>query len=186
MGRALDRQIGDLQRAAQLQARLFRPSVVAEAQYLRLAAYSTYDQYFVKFKQNDFAVAVAVAIPLWTGGRGGDSARAARARLDRAEAARRGRDRDLELAVRRAEGEFARTSAQVTIAASARSLAGENVRVARALAAEGRGGASDVELAEIAAAEAQEDAVNAEQAALAARLALLDLRGELPGAIRSR
>lgn len=179
--RALDLQVEELGRAARLQARLFQPTVVAEAQYLRLASYNNFDQYFVKFRENDFSVAVAVSIPLWTGGRTSNAAMAGKGRLERAEASRRARSRDLELAVLRAEAELARTSAAAGVARSAESVAHESLRVARALAAEGRGGVSDVDLAEIAAAEAVEDAANAAAAELAARLALRELRGERPG-----
>jgi outer membrane protein TolC len=178
--RALDKQIEDLGRAAQIRSRWFQPSVVAEAQYLRLAKYNNYDQYFVKFEENDFVVAVAVSVPLWTGGRHGDAGLAAKARLERTQARRRARERDLELVVRRAETELARTSASATVARSAEAWAAESLRVAKALAVEGRGNLSDVDLAEIAAADAAEDAANAADAELAARLTLRELRGEPP------
>jgi outer membrane protein TolC len=174
---SLSRQIDHLDRAARLAARVFQPSVVAETQYLRLAKYNNFDQYFVNFKEDDFSIAVAVSIPIWTGGRKGDLAKGAHSRLERAEAARRARERDLELAVRRAEAELARTSAATGVSRSAESVAAESLRVAQALAEEGRGGPSDVELAEIAAAEAAEDAANAADAELAARLTLRELLG---------
>jgi len=176
--RALDKQIDELGRAAKIRSRLFQPSVVAEAQYLRLAKYNNYDQYFVKFQENDFQVAVAVSVPLWTGGRHGDEGLAAKARLDRVEAQRRARERDLELVVRRAETELVRTSASAAVARSAEAWAGESLRVAKALAEEGRGNPSDVDVAEIAAADAAEDAANAADAELAARLTLRELRGQ--------
>lgn len=184
--RSLERQTENLAHAVELQGRWFRPSVVAEAQYLRLASYNGFDQYFVKFKQNDFSVALAVSLPLWSGGRADDAAAAAHARLDRVEAARRARDRDLELEVARAEAELARSSAAWGVARSAEAVAGDVVLVGRALSAEGRGETDGVELAEIAAREAHDASAHAGQAYLAARVALLALRGELPGAMAER
>ncbi len=184
--RSLDRQRENLAHAVELRGWWFRPSVVAEAQYLRLASYNGFDQYFVKFKPNDFSVALAVSLPIWSGGRADDAAAAARARLVRVDAARRARERDLELEVARAEGELARASAAWGVARSAEAVAAEGVLVARALSAEGRGEPDGLELAEIAAREAHDVFARAGQGYLAARVTLLALRGELPGALSER
>jgi outer membrane protein TolC len=184
--RSFDRQLPDLRRAAALQQKSWLPIVEAEAQYLRLVSYNNFDQYFVKFKPNDFAIGVSVAVPLWTGGRLVHATTAARARVEHAEAARRGRERDLEIEVRRAEAELTVAGARHALARRASNVAAEALRVARALAAEGRGEPDDVDVREIAAAEARDDLAQATQGVLAARLKLLELRGELPAALVSR
>ena len=175
---ALTREIESLARAAEIAGRSFRPVIAAEAQYLRLASYNHFDQYFVRFKPDDFAAAVTISVPLWTSGRTAQAAAAARARLARAEALLKARERDVELTVTLAEADGTRADGQIAVARSAEAAAREAVRIARELAAEGRGGTNDVERAQIALGAAQEQAGNAGQALLAARLRLLELRGE--------
>lgn len=177
--RALEREVDALRLAAQARSRLFQPSVVAEAQYLRLASYNGFDDYFRKFKENDFSIAVAISVPIWAGGRTREMATEARARVARAEAALRLRARDLELSVRRAEADLARADAAGGVARSAEAVARERSRIAGALAAEGRGEPNAAELADIALARAQEESANAAQGMLTARVTLLALRGEL-------
>ena len=178
--RAIDREIEALDRAARIQGRLFQPVVQAEAQYLRLASFNNFDQYFVKFKPDNFSVAVSISVPLWTGGRTAEASAAARARLARAEASHRARAREIELEVLRSEGELARAGARHAVAMSGTGYATERLRVARALAAEGRAEANEVDLAEFALGLAREDEMSAEQGVLAARVALAALRGDLP------
>lgn len=60
------------------------------------------------------------------------------------------------------------------------------MRIASALATEGRGGADDVELAEIAHGATAEHRAAAAQGLLAARLRLLDLRGDLDALFAGR
>jgi outer membrane protein TolC len=177
--RALGREIDALSLAAQARSRLFQPSVLAEAQYLRLASYNHFDDYFRRFKENDFSIAVSITVPVWAGGRTREMAAEARARVARTEAALRVRTRDLELSVRRAEADLARADAAGGVARSAEALARERARIAGALAAEGRGEPNGAELADIALARTQEELANAAQGILAARVALLALRGEL-------
>ncbi|MEP7131737.1 MAG: TolC family protein [Acidobacteriota bacterium] len=184
--RALDGEIEALTRAARIQGRLFQPTIAAEAQYLRLASYNRFEQYFVKFKADDLAAAVTLSVPLWTGGRSGEAAAGRRARLERAESARRLRERDVELAVALAEADLSRARGELGVAQSAAAATAEGLRVARALAIEGRGGADDVELAEIARGASAEQKAAASQALLAARLRLLDLRGDLLTAFTGR
>ncbi|MEP6767953.1 MAG: TolC family protein [Acidobacteriota bacterium] len=178
--KAIDREIEALARAAQIQGRLFQPVVQAEAQYLRLASYNNFDQYFVKFRPDDFAVAVSITVPLWTGGRSAEASAGARARLARAEASRRSRAREIELEVLRAEGELARAGARHAVATSASGFAAERLRVARALAGEGRAEANELDLAEAGLGVAREDEASAAQGVLAARVAVAALRGDLP------
>ena len=177
--RALEREVDALRLAAQARSRLFQPSVVAEAQYLRLASYNDFDDYFRRFKEDDFSIAVSISVPLWAGGRTREMAAEARARVARAEAALRLRARDLELSVRRAEADLARADAAGGVARSAEAVARERSRIAGALAAEGRGEPNAAELADIALARAQEESANAAQGVLTARVTLLALRGEL-------
>ncbi len=180
---ALDRQAEVLERAASLQKRAWLPVVQAEGQYMRLANYNNFDQYFVKFKANDWAVGVSVAVPLWTSGRLGHGQAAAQARLEKTRADRRARERDLELAVRHAEADLARSQGELRLATRALAVARDALRVAQALANEGRGEPDAVERGEIAAAKAEDDLGQASQGLLTARTKLLELRGELPGAL---
>lgn len=180
---ALDRQTSALERAATLQKRAWLPVVQAEGQYMRLSDYNNFDQYFVKFKSNDWAVGISVAVPLWTGGRLRHGQTAADARVEKIRADRRGRERDLELAVRRAEADLSRARADFQLSSRALAAAREGLRVAQALAAEGRGEADGVDLGEIAVAKAEDERAEAGQGLLAARARLLELRGELPAAL---
>jgi outer membrane protein len=177
--RSLEREIDTLRAAAAAQSKWIQPTILAEAQYLRLAKYNHFDDYFRRFKEDDFSVGVSISIPVWASGRMGELAAEARARVARAEAALRGRARDVELAVRRGEADLARASAQEAVARSAESVARERVRIASALAAEGRGEPDGAQLADLALVRAGEEAANASQAVLAARVSLLALRGEL-------
>jgi outer membrane protein TolC len=148
-----------------------------------MASFNNYDQYFVKFKENNFTVGVSVIVPLWTGGRFNESKSAANARLARAEGERRVRERDLELAVRRAEAETARAAAEASLASRALAVAREELRVARALADEGRGEPEAIEAREIAVADAEDQEANAGQGLVAARAKLLELTGELTASL---
>ncbi len=180
---ALDRQAGALERAASLQKHAWLPTVQAEGQYMLLANYNNFDQYFVKFKSNDWAVGVSVAVPLWTAGRLGHGQTAAQARLDRAQADRRARERDLELAVRRAEADLEHARGELQLATRALAVARESLRAVEALANEGRSEPDARDRAEIVVARAEDDLGQASQGLLAARARLLELTGELPAAL---
>jgi len=180
---ALDAEAAALERSTFLQKRAWLPVVQAEGQYLRLSNYNNFDQYFVKFKPNDWALGVSVAVPLWTGGRLSHAQVAAEARLEKARADRLVRDRDLELDVRRAEGELIRAEARLALAVRAEALARETLRFGKALAVEGRAEPDDLDRRTIAAGEARDDRTLASLQLLAARVKLLELRGELPGAL---
>ncbi len=180
---ALDAEAAALERAVFLQKRAWLPVIQAEGQYLRLSNYNNFDQYFVKFKSNDWALGVSVVVPLWTGGRLSHAQVAAEARLGKARADRLLRDRDLELDVRRAEGELIRAEPRLALAVRAEALARETLRVAKALAVEGRAEPDDLDRRTIAAGEARDARTLASLQLLAARVKLLELRGELPGAL---
>lgn len=180
---ALAQEAEALERAALLQKRAWLPVIQAEGQYLRLSNYNNFDQYFVKFKSNDWAIGVSVAVPLWTGGRLGHGEAAATARLEKARADRRVRDRDVELAVRRAEADAARYDGERKLATRSLSVARDGLRVAQALANEGRGEGNDVDARELDVSRAQIDLAQAEQGLLAARARLFELRGELSSSL---
>ena len=108
---------------------------------------------------------------------------AAEARLEKVWAGRRARATDLELVVRRAEIEARQAQAHFQLASRGLSVAREALRVAQALAGEGRGEPDELERGEIAAAQAQDDLTQASQGLLAARAKLLELTGELPGVL---
>ncbi len=181
--RAFAGRIDALEHSVSLTERAWHPVVEAEAQYLRLAKYNNFDQYFVKFTENNFTVGVSVIVPVWTGGRLAEAKASARARLSRAEGERRVRERDLELAVRRAQAEAVRAAAEAALSRRAAGVAREELRVAKVLADEGRGEPDAVETREIALADAEDDQASAGQGLLAARINLLDLRGELSAAL---
>ena len=122
-------------------------------------------------------------MPLWTWGRFVESRAAARARLAHVEGERRARERDLELAVRRAESESARAAAEAALSRRATGVAREELRVARVLADEGRVEPDEVETREIALAEAEDDEANAGQGLLTARAKLLELTGDLTASL---
>jgi outer membrane protein len=180
---ALEAETAALEKAMFLQKRAWLPVVQAEGQYLRLSNYNNFDQYFVKFKSNDLAVGVSVVVPLWTGGRLSHAQVAAEARLGKARADRQLRDRDLELDVRRAQGDLTRAQARLALALRAETLARETFRVGKALAVEGRAEPDDLDKQTIAAGEARDDRTRASLQLLAARAKLLELRGELPGVL---
>ena len=181
--RAFAERIDALEHSVSLTERSWHPVVEAEAQYLRLASYNNFDQYFVNFKENNFTVGVSVVVPLWTGGRLAEAKASARARLSRAEGERRVRERDLELALRRAQAEAVRAAAEAALSRRAAGVAREELRVARVLADAGRGEPDAVQNREIAVADAEDDRINAGQGLLAARINLLELRGELSAAL---
>jgi len=108
---------------------------------------------------------------------------AAEARLGKARADRLLRDRDLELDVRRAQGELTRAQARLALSVRAEALARETLRVGKALAVEGRAEPDELDKQILAAGEARDDRTKASQQLLAARAKVLELRGELPGAL---
>ena len=184
--KAISERIAALERSVSIADRSWRPTVEAEAQYLRLASYNNFDQYFNNFKENNFTVGVAVVIPLWTSGRFAEERVGTRSRLARAEGERRLRENELELAVRRAEADSIRAGAEAALSSRASSVAREELRVARALADEGRGEPDAVELKEIALVEAEDEEADAGQGLVTARAKLLELTGELTGSLLGR
>jgi outer membrane protein TolC len=154
--------------------------VEATAQYARLYKTADWDLYYTTFEPNTWAVAASLSFPLWTGGRMAKEEARARASLDRVSAARRARERDLELALRRADEAVDRTGAHRDLAGQREAMAGEALRVARALEAEGRVDVTEVAEREAALAEAGAESARADHEWRVARLDRLTLLGDLP------
>jgi len=170
-----------LEKAARWQGRRFVPVVEAAAQYARLYKTSDWDLYYPTFQPDNWAVGASISIPLWTAGRVAAQEAGTRASLERVNAERRARERDLEDALRRAGEAVSRTAARRELAAQRESLAAEALRISRALAAEGR-----IDVAEVAAREAELAAAGQGRAGAdhewrLARLERLALLGALPG-----
>lgn len=172
----LQEAIAALDQAARLRERPVGPVVEAGARYARLYRTTDYDEFYRSFRADEWSVGITVTVPLWTGGRRADAAARSRAARDRVELQLRAREADLELLVRRVEAAVQRAQARASLGRRAEGLAQEELRVARALRAEGR--ESEVEEKEAALAEAEAEAARAEAEALRARVELLTLRGE--------
>jgi outer membrane protein TolC len=168
--------------AAEMRRRAFAPVVEAAAQYSRLATYNDVEQYYRTFKADDWSVGVSIALPLWTGGRAGDAAAQTAARLSRLTEERRARQAELAAQVRRAVEAQARAQAAADLGRQSVAVAEEARRVAGALAAEGRAAPEEIEAREAELADAEEEAARSSAALAAARIEILALRGDLPGA----
>jgi outer membrane protein len=175
-----------LAKSAQIAARPFAPIVEAEAQYQRLTRANHYDQYYLRFKADDWSVGLTLALPLWTGGQ--KAAREARARSLAAKLGdeRRSRETGLDLETRRAVAANDHAAAALSLARRARGISEEELKLARLRASEGRGEADAVAQAEIGQADADQAVARAEFDLAAARARLLALRGELVTAQAAR
>ncbi|MEP6992933.1 MAG: TolC family protein [Acidobacteriota bacterium] len=181
--KSLSREVELLGRSARLERQRFAPVIEASAQYQRLAKFNDYDKYFLAFTPDSVAVGVSVVIPLWTGGRYAGGARRARARLDHAESLRAARESDLELAVRRAEADVARTTAQMSLSRRSQGIEVEALSALQLLVREGRSELSDLDERQMALADADEETARAGMDSLRERARLLALRGELSRAV---
>jgi len=170
-----------LRRSRQLRERWFAPVTVdADAQYSRLSRANGIDQFYVKFREDDWSVALVVAIPLWTGGRLRDGLARADANLDRLNQRHRARAEQVEIEVHRAQSALGQAQG---VARQASAVAEEDLRISGALAAEGRAQPDDLDTRQAALADAQEEEIKAAAALLNARVQLLALRGELLAAL---
>jgi outer membrane protein TolC len=181
--RSLSREIELLGRSASLQSKRWAPVIEASAQYQRLAKYNDWDKYYVTFTPDSVAVGVSIAIPLWTGGRFTDSARRARARLDHAEARRAARESDLEMAVKRAEADVAKSTAERSLSRRSRGIAEQALNAEQLLVREGRSELSGLDERQVALADADEESARASLGSLLERVRLLSLRGDLTRAL---
>ncbi len=176
--RSLGLRIEAFRSALGLRERFFQPSIAAQVQYLRL--FDRFRRYYLNFKPDDFSVGATVTVPMWTSGlRAAASARLA-AQLQQLTAQRDARRSEIELALREAEADVIQAFAENELAARARSVAAESVRLAEELAREGRGEANDVPLAQIELADADDDVANATAHLVTARARLRVVLGELP------
>jgi outer membrane protein TolC len=169
-----------LKRARALRDGWFAPVTVdADAQYSRLSRANGIDQFYVKFRADDWSVALAVGIPLWTGGRLRDSLQRTDANLERLNEQQRARADEIERQIHRAESALDQAALALDIARQAAAVAETDLRMANALAAEGRALPDSQETKAAALADAQEQEIQATADLLTARSHLLALRGDL-------
>jgi outer membrane protein TolC len=135
--RSLERQAEILDALRRVQARPVTPVVQAEAQYWRLS--NKYAKYYNQFKADDWSVAVAVAVPIFSGGRIAEERLRSESAWKRAEARVRERRQLLEILVARREAVLARATSAASLARRARGVAEEAVREAESVARESRG-----------------------------------------------
>ena len=175
---SMARSIQLLDRARRLRRGLMSQITVdADAQYSRLSRANGIDQFYVKFKEDDWSVALAVTVPLWSGGRLRDAGAQADAALDRLERQRRAREEQLEIEVHRAAAGLDQALAAADLARQAGAVAEEDLRIAEALAAEGRANPDDLDSRQAALADARDEEIKATAALLTARVQLLAVRG---------
>jgi outer membrane protein TolC len=178
--RAHQAQIALLERARQHHDGWLSPLTLdAEGQYSRLSRANGIDQFYVKFREDDWSLAVAVSYPLWSGGRLRDSVSQTDANLERLKSEERARAEELEIEVHRAQAGVDQAVAGLAITRQATAVAEEDLRLAGAMAAEGRGGQDDLENREVALAETREEEIKATANLLNARVQLLAVRGDL-------
>jgi outer membrane protein len=178
--RSTARAIELLERAGRLRRGLLaQVTVDADAQYSRLSRANGIDQFYVKFREDDWSVALAVSVPLWSGGRLRDGLAQADAALDRLKQQQRTRAEQIEIEVHRAEAALDQAEAAAGVARQAAAVAEEDLRIGGALAAEGRTKPDDQDSREAALADAREEEVKATANLLTARVQLLAARGEL-------
>ncbi len=177
--RALSEESRSATREAGLEDRWFKPQVVAEARYLYVPPYYNYDKYFLKVDTNTASVGVSVVLPVLSGGLETARAAKARAKEERLKDERQAREEEIVRAVRAAGADADLAARELELARQSGAVAEEALRVAKALAREGRGDPDGVPRAEIEAADAEEGTARAAEAVVGARLALLSLRGDL-------
>jgi outer membrane protein len=177
---AAARSIELLERAIELRhGILAQVTLDADAQYSRLSRANGIDQFYVKFREDDWSVAVAVAVPLWSGGRLRDAGAQAAAELDRRKQQQRAREEQLEIEVHRAAAALDQALGAADLARQSAAVAEEDLRIAEALAAEGRAEADALDSRQAALADAREEEIKATASLLTARVQLLAVRGEL-------
>jgi outer membrane protein TolC len=177
--RALAEQADALAQSAKLMARLFKPSIMAEARYAYVPDAFGYDKYYLNFQENVASIGVSIVLPVLTGGRDSAQAAQSRARLEQVEAQRRLRENDLTQQVGQAQARLARTRLQVGIARRAEALSGEALSQAQALSREGRGEADTVDRAQLSLSEAEDELAHARRDHVDARLQLLTIEGNV-------
>jgi outer membrane protein TolC len=181
--RALAEQADALAQSAKLMARLFKPSINAEARYAYVPDAFGYEKYYLNFQENVASIGVSVVLPVLTGGRDSALAAQSRARLEQVEAQRRLRESDLTRQVGQAQAQLARTRLQAGIARRAVALAGEALSQAQAVSREGRGEADAVDRAQLSLSAAEDELALARRDHVDARLQLLAIEGNILSAL---
>jgi outer membrane protein len=177
---AAARSIELLERAIRLRhGILSQVTLDADAQYSRLSRANGIDQFYVKFREDDWSVAVAVTVPLWSGGRLRDAGAQAAAELDRQKQQQRARAEQLEIEVHRAAAALDQAQGAADLTRQSAAVAEEDLRIAEALAAEGRAEPDALDSRQAALADAREEEIKATASLLTARVQLLAVRGEL-------
>ena len=169
--RSLDRQAEIFDALRQVQTRTISPVVQAEAQYWRLS--TKYAKFYNQYKADDWSVAVAIAVPIFSGGRLTEERLRSESAWKRASAQARQRRDALEIVLARREAALARAASAALLARRARGVAEETVRAAEAIAGEGRGSPDAVAESQAALADADDDLARAEQERAAAHADLL-------------
>lgn len=165
--RALEREAEILDALRRVQARPVAPVVQAEAQYWRLS--NRYAKYYNQYKADDWSVALAVAVPIFSGGRVTEERLRSESAWKRAEARVRERRQLLEIVVARREAALARATSAASLARRARGVAEEAAREAEAVAGEGRGSADAAAESRAALADADDELARAERDRASAR-----------------
>ena len=165
--RALERQAEILDAVRQARARPLAPVVAAEAQYWRLS--ERYSKYYLSFKADDWSVGVAVALPVFSGGRLAEERARSESAWRRAAEQARDRREALGLQLARAEAAAVRAESSAALARRARGVAEGALSAAEALAREGRGDADAPLLRREELADADDALADAGRAVAAAR-----------------
>jgi outer membrane protein TolC len=177
--RALAEQIVAEERARRIRGRLIAPVIELGADYSRLYKTADWDDFYRSFKPDAWSLGASIRLPLFAGNARAVETARGQARLDRLQAERAARERDLELEVRRAQAEIAAAKEGLEVARLAQALADEDLRVSIALLGEGRVDAAERAEKQQAVAEAGRDQALARGDLLLAEAKRLSLRGEL-------
>jgi outer membrane protein TolC len=169
--RSLERQAEILDALRQTQSHTLSPVVQAEAQYWRLS--TKYEKYYNQYKADDWSVAVAVALPIFSGGRLTEQRLKSESAWRRVSAEAVQRRETLEIVLARREAALARAASAASLSRRARGVSEEAVREAEAIAGEGRGSPDAVAESRAALADADADLARAEQERAAAHADLL-------------
>jgi len=187
---SLERQAEILDALRRVQARPVAPVVLAQAQYWRLS--NRYAKYYNQYKADDWSVALAVAVPIFSGGRVAEERLRSESAWKRAQARARERRETLAIVLARREAALARATSAASLARRARGVAEEALREAEAVAREGRGSADAPAESRAALADADDELARAERDRAAARADLLAAGDRLlpallpPGALDAR
>jgi len=175
--RSLEEQREILDALRRTRTRVIAPVIQAEAQYWRLS--SNYERYYKRFKADDWSVAVAIALPIFSGGRFAEERLRSENAWKRVEAQVLQRREALAILVARRQAAFVRSVSSAAIARRARGVAEEAVRAAEALAGEGRGDPDGPAASRAELADADDALARAELDQAAAHADLLAAGGQL-------